>query len=76
MKKAYLKIMQCIKCCSSNLDLISNQSFNDKVMEGFICCNNCKEKYPILHGIPCFLPSKMRNEEIKLFSEKLEENFS
>jgi ubiquinone/menaquinone biosynthesis C-methylase UbiE/uncharacterized protein YbaR (Trm112 family) len=49
--------LRCVNktCKNERLRLESFLEFKEECIEGFIFCNNCKSKYPIIQGVPIIL---------------------
>ncbi len=65
MKKNYLNYLKCIKCEKEKLSIFPENVMDDEEFEeGIIRCEHCSAVYPILDGIPCFLPESLRDISI------------
>lgn len=56
-------------CCSfdkAELELtIITKDIEDNIIEGILCCNNCKRIYPIVSGIPIMSPDEYREQKLE-----------
>lgn len=56
-------------CCSfdkSELELtIIARDIEDNIIEGILCCNNCRRIYPIVSGIPIMSPDEYREQRLE-----------
>jgi 2-polyprenyl-3-methyl-5-hydroxy-6-metoxy-1,4-benzoquinol methylase len=57
MKKRLLNYM-CCPDCRANFKLIVEKEADDEIITGFIICEKCKNKYPIIEGVPVVLDKK------------------
>jgi len=55
MKKSLLDPLICPQCKSSLL-LVDAEYDNDEVVSGGLLCSSCSSQYPVIGGIPRFLP--------------------
>lgn len=60
MKKKLLKYLCCLSC--KNELQLKNHCNGDEVLEGTLSCIHCKEKYPIINGIPVFVKFSSKNK--------------
>lgn len=54
-----------IICCpvdKSELELTVEERDDEEILEGYLECPECGERYPIDDGIPNLLPPDMRDE--------------
>ena len=53
MHEKNIKFLRCVKCSGK----VSLKIFKelDEIEEGFLICNNCKTKFPIINKIPILL---------------------
>ncbi len=61
MRKKLLDILAC-PVCKGDLRLEVKEENEEKVLEGFLICDNCNERYPIEDGIPNLLPPELRDK--------------
>ncbi len=55
MHKKNSKFLRCVNCSSKiNTEILDESS---EILEGFLICINCKEKFPIINGIPIMMKS-------------------
>lgn len=73
MRKNLLELVKCICCGSESLKVLSEQE--DEIVSGLIFCQGCSHAHPIVHGIPCFLPREIWDEEITTAYTMLSEKF-
>jgi uncharacterized protein YbaR (Trm112 family) len=59
MRKSMMEIVVC-PMDKSPLELTIEQEDGDQVIQGYMTCTKCSEKYPIEDRIPNFLPPEMR----------------
>lgn len=71
MDKELINMSRCINCLSDNLQLFSLDEASNKIIRGLIRCQICLADYPIIDGIPCFLPQSIRSQEIKVLTSYL-----
>lgn len=57
-------------CCpidKQDLELtIITRDTEDKILQGFLNCKECKRIYPIVHGIPIMSPDEYREFKLEL----------
>jgi SAM-dependent methyltransferase len=58
MKETLIDILRC-PVCASGLDIIQRDVVNEdgQIQEGLLSCLKCQEPYPIINGLPRFVPS-------------------
>ena len=55
MHKINSRFLRCVNCsCKVNTEILEESS---EIFEGFLVCINCKEKFPIIKGIPIMMKS-------------------
>ena len=55
LNKTSTKFLRCIKCSGKiNIEILNELS---EILEGFLVCIDCKEKFPIINGIPIIMKS-------------------
>lgn len=59
MRKSMMEIVVC-PMDKNPLELTIEQEDGDQVIQGYMTCTKCAEKYPIEDRIPNFLPPEMR----------------
>jgi len=57
VEKRFLEIL-CCPNCKTNLELLENETINEKVKSGALKCEKCKKEYKILNYIPVFVEKK------------------
>lgn len=60
MKRDLLDILAC-PLCKGDLTLEVFEENEKEIMTGKLCCQACKECYPIEDGIPNMLPPDLRD---------------
>ncbi len=60
MKRDLLDILAC-PLCKGDLSLEVFEENEKEIVTGKLCCQSCKECYPIEDGIPNMLPPDLRN---------------
>jgi SAM-dependent methyltransferase/uncharacterized protein YbaR (Trm112 family) len=55
-------LLQCPACGGERLGLTKFSVEADRVIDGAVSCCSCKAIYPIIGGIPRFLPYELKNE--------------
>ena len=60
MKSSILEHIVC-PSCSSNLTLKIKSKTNNEIIEGMLNCQNCKEKFKIVKGVPRFVVDKTKD---------------
>ena len=60
MKKYIMDILAC-PVCKGDLILDVVEEKEEEVISGTLCCQLCKEHYPIDEGIPNLLPPNLRD---------------
>ena len=58
MKKEIVEILCCPSCYSS-LNLQIDEQRNEEIIEGYLICEACEVRYPIINSIPRIVPAKM-----------------
>lgn len=61
MKKKLLEILIC-PVCKNELLLKEAVEKGEEIMEGVLCCERCKQTYPIVDGIPHFISPEKKAE--------------
>ncbi len=61
MRKDLVEILAC-PVDKSPLALTSEEEAGDEVIQGYLTCSKCGEKYPIDDRIPNLLPPDMREK--------------
>lgn len=61
MKIRLLPYLACPSCYGDLDAYPKNTEDNDEIMNGFLRCNSCDKRYPVLHGIPRF-PSAQNDD--------------
>jgi len=61
MKKDLVEILAC-PMDKSPLTLTAEEEAGDEVIQGYLTCGKCGEKYPIEDRIPNLLPPDMREK--------------
>jgi len=58
MKETLIDILHC-PVCAAGLDIRQRDVVNEdnQIQEGLLSCSKCHEQYPIINGIPRFVPS-------------------
>lgn len=66
MKTNLMDILQCIYCKEKGeLELQTQENQESGVVNnGSILCKGCKRRFPIIDGIPRFLPDELRVNEL------------
>ncbi len=59
MRKDLVEILAC-PMCKSPLELTVESEAGDEVIQGYLTCAKCPERYPIEDRIPNLLPPQMR----------------
>lgn len=54
-----MNILAC-PLCKGDLQLTVQKEEGDEIIEGFLFCPSCNERYPIEEGIPNLLPPNLR----------------
>ena len=55
LNKTSVKFLRCVKCSGKiNIEILNESS---EIIEGFLVCIDCKEKFPIINGIPIIMKS-------------------
>ena len=55
LNKTSVKFLRCVKCSGKiNIEILNESS---EIIEGFLICIDCKEKFPIINGIPIIMKS-------------------
>lgn len=57
MKRGLLQWLACPQC-HNKLDLTVQKEQNDDIEEGSLRCGKCQKEYPVLRGIPRFVPAE------------------
>jgi uncharacterized protein YbaR (Trm112 family) len=60
MKRDLLDILAC-PLCKGDLTIEVFEENDKEIVTGKLCCNSCKECYPIEDGIPNMLPPDLRD---------------
>jgi uncharacterized protein YbaR (Trm112 family) len=55
VKKDLLDII-CCPVCKSDLEITVEKEEGDEIIEGYLTCTKCHNRYPIKDGIPNLLP--------------------
>ena len=55
MNRSSLEYLRCVNC-TSGLDL-EDFDKSDEIVEGFLVCSNCKNRYPIISRVPILWPN-------------------
>jgi uncharacterized protein YbaR (Trm112 family) len=55
MRKSILPVLACPEC-KGELELKVNEESDDEVTTGVLICKTCNKRYPIVKGIPNFIP--------------------
>ena len=59
MNKDILNVLAC-PVCKGDLILEEEQMQEGKILSGYLVCQVCKERYPVIDGIPNLLPPDLR----------------
>ena len=59
MNKDILKVLAS-PLCKGDLNLEEEQIQEGKILSGYLVCQVCKERYPVIDGIPNLLPPDLR----------------
>lgn len=70
MRRTDLDLLMCIVCNSEALSLFTEND-TESIEDAVIKCDHCFTIYPVIDGIPCFLPEALRDEEIRAKSKML-----
>lgn len=57
MKRTLLDILRCPACRSDLACTIVSSDPTGEIITGELCCGSCKQRYPIVRGVPRFVPS-------------------
>ena len=60
MKKSLIDILVCPMCKEDLLLEIATED-SEEVIEGYLSCRTCKERFPIRDSIPNLLPPELRD---------------
>ena len=60
MKKSLMDILVCPMCKEDLLLEITTED-SEEVIEGYLSCRACKERFPIRDSIPNLLPPELRD---------------
>lgn len=63
MKRELMDIL-CCPIDKHELTLTVQEEDEDEILEGYLECTDCGERYPIEDGIPNLLPPDMREESV------------
>lgn len=58
MKTSLLPFLICVRC-GNGFDLLSEEADGPEVMRGRLVCKSCASSFPIVRGIPRFLPNAL-----------------
>ncbi len=73
MKRRLLEFLRCPDCGSETLDLLPTEpargSSDEAIVEGEIRCPRCRERFPIIRGIPRMLPTRLRGSLVQFHAD-------
>lgn len=70
MRLKVIKILQCPKC-GSELSIIKiERLLRDRMVEGDLLCPYCKNKFPVVNEIICFVPRELKKTQNDIEKEK------
>lgn len=75
MRKDFIKLLSCISCRHADFAIRTNDSSSDTIHRGVLLCKKCSHAYPVIDGIPCFLPKTIWTDEIKSTAHSILEEF-